>query len=262
MKSDLVVVKLGGSLITDKDRPLTLNYEGMRSSAKAIALAMRHRRNQSLMIIHGGGSFGHYYASKYHLSMDKKKVSAIGPSKIAASMIWLHSALISELIKEGVSCKTVFTSELVSPDGDRVTRQGADTLWALFKSGFVPVTFGNISITTRGSSIISGDQIALSVAKKVGIKRMIFAMDVDGIYPDSKLKGDILRELTRPRGTSSKHRRYDVTGGIDAKIEAGFRIARNGSKVFYVNGLKQERLRRLIEGKENVLCTRINPNNI
>lgn len=262
LNPEIVLVKLGGSLITQKDRPLALNINGIQSSATAISRALRARRDTSLMLIHGGGSFGHYYASMYHLSTVRKVASTIGVSKVATSMIDLHSAVIDKLVEEGVPCKSIMTSEFLTPNGRYVSTAGVKSIQVLLRSGYVPISFGNVSITTRGNSIISGDRIALSLAEKLKVRRVIFAMDVDGIYPDSELRGNIILELNQGEIRSSKKRRFDVTGGLDSKIETGFQLAKLGIDVFYVNGLFAERLANLIQGKNDVVCTKINPNDI
>ncbi len=262
LNPQVTLVKLGGSLITQKDRPLTLNAKGIRSPAKAISKTLSRKRDTSIMLVHGGGSFGHYYASKYRLTTVKRVAPAIGVSRVATSMLDLHSAVIHELVEQGVPCKSILTSELITHDGRHISSAGAHTVQLLLQSGFVPITFGNVSIGAGGTSIISGDRIALSLAEVLKIRRMIFAMDVDGIYADSDLNGNIIRELKRGEISHSKKRKFDVTGGLDSKIEIGFKLAELGTDVFYVNGLFEERLANLIQGRNDVFCTRINPNNI
>ena len=56
-----IVLKLGGSVITDKNGELAARTEVINRLAEEIALA----RKESLIIIHGGGSFGHPTANKH-----------------------------------------------------------------------------------------------------------------------------------------------------------------------------------------------------
>jgi len=258
----LTIVKLGGSLITYKDRPLTVNSKAIRTAAKAISKSLKSKSDQKLFLIHGGGSFGHYYATKFHLSTIRSNVRAEGVSKTAAAMITLHSIVLDRLVGEGVPCKTVVTSEFLSDDGIKVTKRGKSELEFLFRNSFVPISYGNVSATQKGSAIISGDQIALSLAKKLPVDRVIFAMDVDGIYSDSGMKGDVIDELDMNNAPAGNKWKYDVTGGIRAKIETGFKLAKLGADVFYVNGNKGGRLESLLAGKDDVKATRIFSNSI
>ena len=262
MSSELTIVKLGGSLITNKDERLALNMQGIDSSVKAISRSYRSNKIGRLFLIHGGGSFGHYYAKRFLLSTTRKQIRADGVSRVAASMINLHSVVLDRLVREGVPCKTVMTSEFLSTDGKSISRYGAKTLENLFQCGFVPISFGNVSVTMNGSAIISGDQIALSLARGLTVKRAIFAIDVDGVYANSQMNGDVIKDLNAVRFNLGRLRKYDVTGGIRAKIEVGFRLAKLGADVFYVNGTKGRRLESLLTGRDNVVSTRINSKRI
>ncbi len=253
----LTVVKLGGSLITDKDRPLTPNRRAIAVAANAIAKSLRNGNQTRLFIIHGGGSFGHYYASKFGLSTARKKTGTEGVSKTAWAMIALHSLVLNQLVREGVPCKTVLTSEFLSSDGITIEKKGEGILNNLLQSRYVPISFGNVSITPRGTSIISGDQIAMSLVRNRNVDRVIFAMDVDGIFTNSNMKGEIINELTSAEIFLGKKRKFDVTGGIAAKIEFGMHMAEHGANVYYVNGRKAERLESLIMGQDSVKSTRI-----
>jgi len=223
---------------------------------------LKSKYGKNLFLIHGGGSFGHYYATKFHLSTTPRKLRNEGVSKTAAAMITLHSIVLDRLVSEGVPCKTVITSEFLSDIGKEITKEGRNKLEFLFRKSFVPISFGNVATTQDGSAIISGDQIALSLAKKLVVERVIFAMDVDGIYANSRMKGDVVKELTMGTASLGKKRKYDVTGGIGAKIEVGFRLAKLGADVFYVNGNKGERLESLLAGQDEVKATRIFSKNI
>ena len=94
------------------------------------------------------------------------------------------------------------------------------------------------------------------------MKRAIFAMDVDGVYDNSQMNGDVIKNLNSIRLNLGQRKKYDVTGGIRAKIEVGFRLAKLGADVFYVNGTKGRRLESLLIGRENVVSTKINSKRI
>src|SRR6185436_14809988 len=62
---ELVFIKLGGSLITDKTRPYTPLLDVMDDLALQIATTLQTQPNLRLVIGHGAGSFGHVAASEY-----------------------------------------------------------------------------------------------------------------------------------------------------------------------------------------------------
>jgi len=65
MKSnyEIILLKLGGSLLTDKNKPFSIREDVVRSVIQQIIDA-----NKKIILIHGGGSFGHPLAKKYNIS--------------------------------------------------------------------------------------------------------------------------------------------------------------------------------------------------
>ena len=68
MSKKLIIVKLGGSLITDKTKPFTARMEIIADLAQQIKEALDEDKNLSLIIGNGGGSFPHYPAVKYQMN--------------------------------------------------------------------------------------------------------------------------------------------------------------------------------------------------
>ena len=255
---DLTIIKLGGSLITNKDKMLTPNTENLKAVAREIA-SSGIARSSSVFLIHGGGSYGHNYADKYGVSKVTKKYPAVAISKIAESMMDLHTIVLGHLYKQGLNCKTVLTSEFLTDDCSMVTRTGLRNLDNIYRCELVPLSFGNVFIDRMGSKIVSGDQIALALARTVKTKQVVFAMDVDGIHVTPSLKSPVIDVLDQSTKIDSVSRKYDVTGGIAEKISVGLKLAELGAKVFYVSGWKKNRLERVLVGRSNVLATQIYP---
>jgi len=64
LNPDLVFIKLGGSLITDKDRAETADYAMLASLLAEIShIRAQHPRLQ-ILLGHGSGSFGHHAAQQ------------------------------------------------------------------------------------------------------------------------------------------------------------------------------------------------------
>ena len=58
----MIIIKLGGSVVTDKSKPMTARHDVIDRLSKEIASVPG-----SKVIIHGGGSFGHIKAKEYEL---------------------------------------------------------------------------------------------------------------------------------------------------------------------------------------------------
>ena len=59
----MFIIKLGGSVITDKTKEAYFKTEIMNNLSREIK-----KSNQQCIIIHGAGSFGHVLAKKYNLN--------------------------------------------------------------------------------------------------------------------------------------------------------------------------------------------------
>jgi isopentenyl phosphate kinase len=260
-KEKLVLVKLGGSVITNKEKPHSPNLRNMRIIGRQLSRALLADSDLRLIIIHGGGSFGHYYAKKFGLSTQiTNSASPEGLARTAGSMIKLHSVLLEELCRAGVYCGTMFPLELFSglEKPLSIRESGRYRIQSVFENGLVPITFGYVNLEGDRSYIVSGDTIALALATTFPIAKTIFVMDVDGVYRSFRMKGSIIKELAQEEflyeGSTTA---YDVTGGIKTKINAGFDIAKQGSDVYFVNGTKSPRLFKLLEDSNNVIATKI-----
>jgi len=257
----LVLVKLGGSVITNKDKPLSPNLRNIGNISKQLARALKEDKTLRLVLIHGGGSFGHYYAKKFGLGTRiTQSTSPEGLARTSMAMIELHSILLKELCRAGVYCGTILPIELFSmlDNPILITESGRRRVDSLFDNGLVPITFGFVNLEGKNSYVISGDTISLALASAFPISKTIFVMDVDGVFPSSKLKGAIVKDLARENfSIEGSGQKFDVTGGIKSKISTGFEIADRGSDVYFVNGAKPSRLLRVFQDSNRVVATRI-----
>jgi isopentenyl phosphate kinase len=258
--NSFVVVKLGGSLITNKDVPLSANLKNIRLVARELSRAQSLKPNLRIFLIHGGGSFGHYFAKEFSLGTElSKKYPAEGLAKTSAAMMRLHSIILEELSGAGVYCTTVLPLEIFSEKSRQIilTKGQFGRLNDIFENKLTPLTFGFVNLVKEGAYIVSGDKIALALSKAFPIERVIFAMDVDGIYPSRNLKGPVLKELKKRGVVNSFVKKYDVTGGIVGKISTGLMLSNLGTNVFFVNGTKVGRLSGTIIGLDGIVATRI-----
>ena len=103
MVKRLTIIKLGGSVVTNKLKPLTFNYNSVDNIAKIIK-----NFDGPVMIVHGAGSFGHYYAKYYGVS-DKPTRSIKSVIKINCSLFERRIVIGSHLIKISLYKSHAFT---------------------------------------------------------------------------------------------------------------------------------------------------------
>ena len=133
------------------------------------------------------------------------------------------------------------------------------------RQGFVPVLHGDTTLDEKiGFTIVSGDQIAAYLSMKLNAARLIFVLDVDGLYttdprkfPKAKLIEEIdVQTLKKMVNTFRGRRGVDVTGGIAEKVKWITYAAERGTQVILINGNVVGRLKGILRG-EKVIGTYI-----
>ena len=94
-----VFVKLGGSILTDKNAPEALSTTILHEVAQTLAAIRREQPNLTLLVGHGGGSFGHYWAEKYATAAGiHGPESWWGVARVADAMARLNRAVVAALL--------------------------------------------------------------------------------------------------------------------------------------------------------------------
>ena len=242
MRNELALIKLGGSVVTFKEKPLTANFEAINNITRVIATI-----KIPLIVVHGGGSFGHYWSVKYDMHTKPYDYDAYGISIVHESMMCLNQIIVNSMIKERINAYTVMPSNFTS--SHRPIIRKIDELQDIAENGIIPVTFGDIiHINKRKYSILSGDVIMRILSQVLHPSKVIFTLNVDGIYKNIKTKETIKEIKSSNRSIELSTIEDDVTGGMRRKVTEAFKIARSGVDVLMVNGLNPERIINAISG--------------
>ena len=262
MRDKPTVLKLGGSVVTRKNDPLTPNIDAINRLADEI-----FRANLKLLIVvHGGGSYGHPIAKKYRIRDGfKEETQLFGFSKTRQAMISLNCLLTRAFLKHGILAFSFSPSSFIVTRKGRIQRLNLKVLKSALKLGMTPILYGDAVFDDElGFTILSGDQIAVSLAVKLRAERIIIGVDVDGLYdsdPKINPSAHLIPELSleeyanviRQVGESTSP---DVTGGMRGKL-LELRVAvENGIEVLIVNALMPDNIYRALKGEE-VVGTRI-----
>jgi len=247
----LILIKLGGSVLTDKAVPFSFDEK----VTKRLSIEMKNFSDQ-IIVVHGGGSFGHPGAERYGLNTDKPREVPKATAEVRNDMRRMNQKIIDILIDEGI--------DAVSMPGGLVTRYSDGELISLDQKvftdhlalGTTPVTFGDVALDEkRGVTICSGDDIMYGLAQLADMA--VFVTNVDGIFKNGSLV-EVFTEDMLPLTVNdihSKKETIDVTGSMERKIELMLDMSEH-CETYVVNGLKPGRLRSLIENKDT-LCTRV-----
>jgi isopentenyl phosphate kinase len=258
--SRLVILKLGGSVITKKDADKKeVDSENLVRLASEIAEAKKEKDFQ-LVIVHGAGPFGHVPAKEYEL--DKGQISEkklLGFAVTHQSMEELNFAVVSSLIASGINAIAYQPSAAGVLKNKTLSYFPTLVLKKLLKAGMVPVAHGDVLIDEEtGVNILSGDHLVPYLARKLHAKRIILATDVDGVFDsdprdnsDAKLiKKITLRDAPSLRVGASKA--TDVTGGMRRKLDELLDLAKGGIDSEIISAKRPGLLKRALLGESGL----------
>ncbi len=259
----LTIVKLGGSVITYKSSsPPKIN----ETNLDRIAHELQAYRGD-LIIVLGGGAHGHQ-AAHHHGFADSKSPKELllkGIPSIRHNMSTLASYVESSLNKVGIPaivlppfCSVILRQGLIHEFPTNIFRKSLD-------NELVVVTHGDVCFDeTRTASILSGDTIAVHLAKQLNAKSILIGTDVDGVLdgnpkdnPSAKhipiINQENKKVILSKVGPSTS---TDVTGGMAKKVSELLKITRPDRQIIIFNLAVPDRLKSLLQN-ESTICTRI-----
>ncbi len=259
MTKKISLLKLGGSLLTDKNKPFSLREEVIKNTIKQIADSQ-----EKLIIIHGGGSFGHPVAKKYNISNglnNSIENQILGLTQTHEAMNKLNTFIINEFIEMNVPALSIQTSGIFIKENQKFIMKSADIIEKSLDLGVIPVLYGDIILHKSDTfSIISGDQIILELCKNLRnyqIKKVIFATEIDGIYIYENNNTENIKLATNLNYSdldtiklANLGQKIDVTGGMKGKIESIKEICEQNLPIQIINGLKNNYILKALKSEE------------
>ena len=233
--SELILLKLGGSIITDKTRPFTARMDVIERLAAEIKAAMDERGDDLQLIIgHGSGSFGHEVAAKYKTNQGAVAADSwLGFAEVAAAAAELNHIVMKALRAGGVPAVKFQPSASTRTRGKQLMYFETHPVKEVLKYGLVPVIYGDVSVdANQGMSIVSTETLFDNLARELTPSRIVLTGQVDGVYeadpltnPDAEIIEDIDRtnweEVESMLGGSHG---TDVTGGMFTKVRDMYRL--------------------------------------
>ncbi|ELZ49407.1 aspartate/glutamate/uridylate kinase [Halorubrum coriense DSM 10284] len=216
-----VVLKLGGSLITEKDSPETLDEPALDAACDAVADALAAGDVDRLAVVHGGGSFGHHHASERGVSTTEGTRDADAVAAIHGAMKRLNARVLERLRERGVPAVPVHPLSLAARTGG--TGGGLDlplgSTATLLDEGFVPVLHGDgVATAGDGVTVVSGDELVVELAAGLGARRVGVCSTVPGVLDGDGAvipEVDDFESVADALGASDA---TDVSGGMAAKV--------------------------------------------
>jgi len=258
MPRPFVLLKLGGSLITDKSRPGVARHAAIRRLARELAAAATNPRAPRLLVGHGSGSYGHAAAANGGLTPGAdatQRLDAIARTQRRAAE--LHRIVVAALADAGARPFSFAPSSFLSTVNGRVTGLFAEPIFEALDRGLLPVVYGDIVLDRkRGAVIVSTEALFLVLAKEAARRSRPIALAVwlgetDGVDDDDGCTiarltaAAALRTARRVTGASG----VDVTGGMALRLRAAGTLAKAGVASAIVDGRKPGAIAAAIAGR-------------
>jgi len=256
----MILIKLGGSVITDKSKYKAFKQEQTARLCKELAAS-----GKGFILVHGAGSFGHMISKQYSLQHGLKDFGQIpAVAQVQHDVRELSLKVVEELMKVGVPAVSVPPGSCFVMDNGRLVVKDDEAIRGLAHIGVMPIMFGDVVADRhKGFGICSGDQAMEVLAKIFRPSKIVFVSDVDGLYTadpkkDSDAKFIEYADSSMLDNIDSELQVADVTGGIKGKIEEMIRMCGDDSECILVNGTVPGRLEALLKDEE-VPCTKVRP---
>jgi isopentenyl phosphate kinase len=234
--SNDTILKIGGSVLTDKSGDCDIDRPRLASIAQDIATAGK----RSLLLIHGAGSCGHPQARRYHLDQGLVPEDLEGVYETHAAVCSLNNEVVRALRTEGVEAIGIHPLGSAIAERGRLVSFASPPLGLMRDQGIVPVLHGDVVMDRmQGACIVSGDQLVSYLAANLGASRVGLATDVPGV-----LGGDTVIRRLSPSGISSfktgRSSHTDVTGGMKGKVAELLWLAEHGieSHIFHASRIR------------------------
>ena len=227
----MILLKLGGSLITDKQRPETPRPQVISRLAREIAQAKRKLPELKLVVGHGSGSFGHSVAARHSTHLGASSAADwVGFAEVWASAQRLNRLVIDGLIEVGFPAIAFPPSASATSDDGIMVEMAIEPLKKALENGLLPVVHGDVAFDlTRGATILSTEKVFAYLAEHLRPERVLLAGLDPGVYADYPQSDEILPVVTEYdllqinlEGAATP----DVTGGMVNKVQEAMALAR------------------------------------
>ena len=250
----MILLKLGGSLITNKSKPYSERAEVIVDLVGQIKKAWE--KNKKPMIVgHGGGSYPHVPAEKYKtIEGNKNGESVYGAAMVAYAAAQLNRIVVAEFLRQNLPAVSLGPLSYMTVKGNKA-RVFIDSIEEAVRLKMIPVIYGDLVFDkSTGFTIWSTERLLNLLAEKYlnlgkSVDKVIHCGETDGFL----VKGKVLKKINgEGLGSIKKHiektQGYDVTGGMLHKIKECMRVAKRGVDSYIIGGNHGGNLYRAIVG--------------
>lgn len=222
---NLVFLKLGGSLITDKTQPLTPRLTVIKRIASEIAQALQEKPDIKLLLGHGSGSFGHAVASGYQTQHGgQSQAYWQGFVRVWQAARQLNQLLVQHLAEAGIPVIAFPPSAGITARDGKIIHWDLQPIKSALAHKLVPLVQGDVIFDeTMGGTIFSTEQVFSYLSKALQPQRILLAGQDPGVYREMESSKEIIAQITPENiqhvlPSLAGSQAHDVTGGMAGKV--------------------------------------------
>ncbi|MET1159902.1 MAG: isopentenyl phosphate kinase [Thermoprotei archaeon] len=251
-----VFVKIGGSFITFKDKPFSINYTALEKLVEIISKVL----DQSIILGNGGGSFAHPIV-KHYREYNTDRLIALCQNSTRK----LNHIIVNYLVSRGINAVSMQTSALIYRENNGYVVNNIPLLLAL-ENNLVPVVYGECILTTTGYEVLSTEKVFKLLSRSIKPQRIVLLIDVEGIYTCSPRECDNPEIISRIDNSNlntvlkllERDKSRDATGGVYGKVLEVANISRElRIDIYIVSGFRVEDAVNAIRGEDIEMGTLI-----
>lgn len=255
--SKITLIKLGGSVITNKEVPMMVRRQVLRRLILEIVAAQKKLNQKQLtkeifILGHGGGSFPHVPALRYRVKSGfHNGESKMGMAITQDSAAQLNRIVVKECLNQNLPAVSFAFSNTLITHQKKSQHWDGTVLAEYLRLGLLPVTYGDvIADNQQGCTIWSTESIFsflvdwLNGQAEYEVKRVVHVNEVAGVLDNA---GQVVSEISPQdkaelKKMMTKTKGFDVTGGMWHKIEASLKLAKQGIETDIISGLIPQNL--------------------
>lgn len=233
MTDEIIFLKLGGSLITDKDTPYTPRIDKLNELALEIKTALDSNPGLLLILGHGSGSFGHTAAKKHGTRngvQTNEQWRGFAEVKFQAAELTRH--VIESLMNAGLPAISIHPSSSMVSNNRKVIHHNIVVLRKALDVHLLPVVHGDVAFDeSLGGTILSTEDVFAFLAEQFSPTRILLAGIEAGVWADFPARTKLVKQIQlsdyeKMRAGIVGSASTDVTGGMKAKVEEMLELVR------------------------------------
>ena len=217
----IILIKFGGSLISDKSKMNVARLDKIDRLSKRVKNTLGKDKSLSLILATGAGGFGHPLAKRYKNNLGK------GWLPIRKAVRKLNKIVVASLVNLGLRAESI---EPFSIDNLNIKK-----IAQMLERKKIPVFHADLIKAKNKISIISMDKFLVDLAidlkgRGYPIEKIIFYGATSG---DLNRQGKVIKKIGKKdfpkmEKVFFQKRHIDVSGGMKGKVKESLRAAEKG----------------------------------